>query len=95
MAEIGHLTESLVGRDVLVRVLNAIHADLTPEYMYKHFTVRIMNLDKASIGFWVTIPKLTDDEYVLWRLTSVPFLHKGSVQRLKIGSSEVGISINS
>ena len=55
-SEIGHLTESLISRAKLTKLLNAIHSEMSVEYLYRHFNVRLMSLCGDSLGFWVSIP---------------------------------------
>ncbi len=94
LAEIGHLTESLVGCETLVKVLRAIRSDLTSDYLYKNFNARIMKISEASFGFWVSVPQLVNDAFATWSLGTVPFLYNGVARQLQLVNSEIGISMN-
>ena len=44
LAVIGHLTESLVPRDMLTKLRQETATELTDEYMYKNLEVRVMQI---------------------------------------------------
>ncbi len=95
LSEIGHLTESLIPRNKLIRLLNSIHSDLTPEYLYTNFNVRLMALSGDRLGFWVTVPRLSGETYTTWRILTVPFLFDGAVRQVRSELSRVGVGLNS
>ncbi len=53
LAEIGHLTESLISPTKLQTLLNQIRSELTPSYLYTHFTVRLLSLTLIELEFLV------------------------------------------
>ncbi len=97
LSEIGHLTESLISRAKLTKLLNAIHSELSVEYLYRHFNVRLMSLSGviSSLGFWVSIPIVSGEAYTLWRIQTAPFLFDGAVRKVQLDSPEVGVGLNS
>ncbi len=68
---------------------------VTPTYLYTHLTVRLLTLDPTNVGFWVTIPKVTGEEFSVWHFLSTPFYVNGSLKQLPLVQEHVGLGLRS
>ncbi len=97
LAIVGHLTEALVNRKDIEIVLDKVQTDLTADYLYENMHVRIMNLERQKLGFWVSIPVLSRESYTAWDIFAVPFLYRdvGKVRQIVPELSHAGVGLNS
>ena len=95
LAIIGHLTESLIGRNQLSKILRRLGVTLSVDYLYRHCTVMVMKLEMNMLGFHFQIPILEDESYTAWHITTIPFLSEGQSRLIKPELYEVGVGLNS
>ena len=90
LAVIGHLTETLLPRDMLKDLRKRVKIDLDDAYLYANLQVRVMRFDADNLGFWVSLPILEGEPYTLWRVLSVPFPVTAGRRRLVPEVTAVG-----
>ena len=75
LAEIGHVTEDLIGQTRLRAILKEINSPLTVSYIYKYFPVHLVNLTPTEVAYVFTIPKVDPELYSAWHVAVVPHYH--------------------
>ncbi|ELU09099.1 hypothetical protein CAPTEDRAFT_200103 [Capitella teleta] len=66
LAVIGHLTESLISRKRLRKILRKLGIVVDMNYLYMHATVSVLQLDNDILGFHFTIPIFDGESYTAW-----------------------------
>ncbi len=84
-----------MSREELRRVTDRIRTQLTIDYIYQHMQVRVLDLDRDKLGFWVEIPILSGDTFITWDISVAPFYHEGTIRRLVPEMYRVGVGLNS
>jgi len=96
-AAIGHLTESLVTRRMLAKLRREVNFELSDDFLYQNLEVKIMKFDRTHLGFWLTLPVLTEEVYTAWRIVTVAFSasNSGIFQRIEPERTQVAVGLTS
>ena len=79
-AEAGHLTESLVSREMLTRTLLTMKSPLSTRFIYQHTKVHLLRVSGTHIAYHFTIPKVDDEVFLAWQIVTAPHVtHSGTV----------------
>ena len=95
LAIVGHLTESLVPKELLSKVRKEVSIELSDEYLYKNLEVRIMQLSGDKLGYWFSIPIFNDEIYTEWELLTVPYYGERAPRQVKPEANYVGVGFRS
>ena len=95
LAEIGHLTESLIGAKRLKRLLQRLGISFPLKYLYQTAKVTLMKLESNLLAFHFSVPVLDSESYTAWDISSVPFLVRRIPHIIKPELSHVGIGLKS
>jgi hypothetical protein len=95
LAVIGHLTESLISRKRLRKILRKLGIVVDMNYLYMHATVSVLQLDNDILGFHFTIPILDGESYTAWDLSTVPFIVGGRPHILRPELYHIGVGSKS
>lgn len=91
LAEVGHVTEDLVGPILLNSILKEINSPLHTSYIYRHFPVQLLSLTSARFAYLFTIPQLDPEVYSDWRIMMVPYHLNAHLVRVQPELSNVAI----
>ena len=73
MAEVGHLTESLVSKEQLRQLLRDARSPLHETKMYANAQVRLLELGNDTITYSFKIPVVEAERFSAWQIVSVPY----------------------
>jgi hypothetical protein len=92
LAEIGHVSESLVSLDELISILQKIGSTLTTEYIYQNFPVKLISLSGTRVAYIFNVPRVVPDRYDAWEINTVPYKAANHYIRIKPELSNLAIS---
>ena len=73
MADVGHLTESLVSREQLRQLLRDARSPLHETTMYANTQVRLLELGTDAVAYSFRIPVVEAERFSAWQILSVPY----------------------
>lgn len=91
IVQIGHLTERLVARRLLTKILKQLRIGLAPEYLYKYLPVELIKLSRDQIGYRMFIPVFGSEKYTAWQLFTIPFIQDQTLLQIVPEINFVGV----